>query len=322
MMKKVFIITALALAALMAFGCTKKESKYPARTITIAAPNAAGGGTDLTARNMAQGVKSILGVDIVVKNFPAGNAVGISECYTAKADGYTVGIAPVEIVLLPLMGQVPWKTEEFEPIIMANAAPAAFSVRADSPYKTAQDFIKAANGNPGNLKVGGSPVGTIWNLSALGFANTAGIDVNIIPYSGGAAPSVQDLLGGNLDATVVGGGEVSDQVAAGMIRILCIMSEQRDMTSYPNVPTCREEGVDIISGTWWGFFAPPKTPEAELAVLRDAFEKSWHSEEYQTFLKKQKLVPMFKNADDAVKFMNEQKAAFTPLLDEVDLLKK
>lgn len=292
---------------------------FPTSPITIIAPAAAGGGTDLTARNLGRQAEQFLGVSVVVQNMPGGgNAIGITAGHQARPDGYTLVLGQVETVLLPLLGRVPWQASEFTPIIGVNSASSALTVRADSPFMTAKDFIEYARANPGVL-VGGSAPGTIWHLAAVGLDQVTGANFNVIPYSGGAAPAIQDLLGGQLQAITVSGGEVSDQVEAGNLRILCLMRESRDTVRFPDVPTCAEEGFPVTFATWWALMAPPNTPEAIANVLRDAFTRAWQTPEFQEFLAAQGLEPMYIAPEDFPAFIEAETEKFRPVIEALDL---
>lgn len=292
---------------------------FPNQPITIIAPAAAGGGTDLTARNIGRFAEPFLGVSTIVQNMPGGgNAIGITAGHQADPDGYTLVLGQVETVLLPLLERVPWQASEFTPIINVNSASSALTVRADSPYQTVADFVEHARANPG-AQVGGSAPGTIWHLAAVGFDQEADTNFNVIPYSGGAAPAIQDLLGGQLEAITVSGGEVSDQVEAGNLRILCIMRESRDTTRFPDVPTCAEEGYDVSFATWWALMAPPNTPEDVANTLREAFTQAWETEGFQEFLASQGLEPLYVSAEDFPAFIEGEIEKFEPVISDLDM---
>jgi len=311
-------LIALAVGGMLAASVSFAQT-FPASAITIISPAAAGGGTDLTARNIGRYAEPFLGASVIVSNMPGGgNAIGITAGHQAAPDGYTLVLGQVETVLLPLLGRVPWEASEFTPVIGVNSASSALTVRADSPFMTVADFVAHAQANPG-VQVGGSAPGTIWHLAAVGLDQAIGADLNVIPYSGGAAPAIQDLLGGQLTAITVSGGEVSDQVEAGNLRILCIMRGDRDTTSFPEVPTCGEEGYDLIFATWWALMAPPDTPDAIADVLRDAFTQAWNTEGFQAFLASQGLEPMYVGPADFPPFIERETEKFRPIVAELGM---
>jgi tripartite-type tricarboxylate transporter receptor subunit TctC len=309
------LLTVLGLLATSTAGA----QAFPTSSITIIAPAAAGGGTDLTARSIGRYAEPFLGTSVVVSNMPGGgNAIGITAGHQAQPDGYTLVLGQVETVLLPLLDRVPWEASEFTPIIGVNSASAALTVRADSEFHTVEDFVTYARENPG-VQVGGSAPGTIWHLAAVGLDQATEADLNVIPYSGGAAPAIQDLLGAQLQAITVSGGEVSDQVQAGNLRILCIMREERDTTSFADVPTCAEEGYPLTFATWWSLLGPPNLPADIAATLRDAFTEAWNTDEFQAFLAGQGLEPMYVSPEDFPAFIETETEKFRPIVAELGM---
>lgn len=322
MKRSIVVVFLIAIVAAVGFASGEAEGdagEFPTETIEIIAPASAGGGTDQTARNLARLAEDDLGVNIIVNNIPGGgNAIGITAGYQAAPNGYRLVLGQVETVLLPLFDRVDWQASEFVPIMGVNAASSALTVSADSPYETVEDFVEAAKDNPGDLAIGGSSPGTIWHLAAVGFAQAADIDVNVVPYSGGAAPAIQDLLGGNLDAVTVGAGEVTDQVEAGELRVLAVMRDER-FSLLPDVPTMTELGYDASFATWWALMAPPGTPADRQEVLHQAFKNAYDSEEFQNFLQQQRFEPNYVAPEDFDEFLESEIAKFEPVIEQLDL---
>ncbi len=326
MSKKTLALLLVALFTLVIVsGCggeKKQEAKFPTKPVTIICPTAAGGGTDAIARALGKATEPLLGQAITIVNKPgAGNALGLTEGLNAKPDGYTITFAPVEVILHPLMGNVPWKAADFKPVMLVNLDAAALSVPAGSPYKTLEDFIKAAKDKPGSLKVGASAPGTIWHLAALGLQDKAGIKTNILPYAAGAAPAITDLLGNHVDAITVSAAEVAQHVIAGKVRILAVMSSAR-LQEFKDIPTAKEKGIDVEVATWRAFLAPKQTPDDVVKVLHDNLKKGMEDPKFVEFMNKGGFGIGYKSGADLSKYMVEQDAMFKPLLDQAGLLKK
>jgi len=312
-------VLAASIVAGLLLASAAVAQEFPTSPITIIAPAAAGGGTDLTARTLGRYAEPFLGESVIVTNMPGGgNAIGITAGHQADPDGYTLVLGQVETVLLPLLERVPWQASEFTPIIGVNSASSALTVRADSGIESVADFVAFALANE-NVQVGGSAPGTIWHLAAVGLDQAIDAELNVIPYSGGAAPAIQDLLGGQLDAITVSGGEVTDQVEAGNLRILCIMRGERDTTSFPEVPTCIEEGYDLTFATWWALLAPPETPAEVTEFLRESFTQAWNTEGFQEFLANQGLEPMFVAPENFPAFLEAETEKFRPVIEELGM---
>jgi len=202
-----------------------------------------------------------------------------------------------------------------------NAASSAVTIRVGSRWTQVKDLVDYAKANPNALKIGGSAPGTIWHLAAAGFARAAGVKFNVIPYSGGAAPAMQDLLGGQVEAITVSAAEAADHVAAGRLKTLAIMRATRD-PRFPALPTMRELGYDAVFATWWALMAPPGTPEAVTERLHATFKKAWDSSEFQAFLNKQGFEPMYVPPKEFRNFVTTESKKFQPVLGDLDLLKK
>src|SRR4029434_4503816 len=192
-----------ALVALIAFvAASMAAAAYPDRPITFIVPWGAGGGTDGTARYFAAMMEKELGQPVNVVNRSGGSGVvGHSAIAQAPADGYTLGMITVEITMMHWQGLTDLGPASYTPLALVNTDPAGFTVRADSPYKTAKEAIEAAKANPGKLKASGTGQGGIWHLALAGLMDDLKMAPNSIPWvpSNGAAPAMQDLVAGGVD---------------------------------------------------------------------------------------------------------------------------
>ena len=176
---------------------------YPNRPIELIVPAGAGGGTDVLARAFAEAAKKHLPQPITVNNRPgASGMIGHGEMINARTDGYKLAVVFAEIVIVPHLGLSKLSFEDFTPIAQLNADPAAITVKADSPWKTLEEFVAASRAKPGEVKMGNSGNGSIWHLAHAALEDKVGIKLNPIPF-GGAAPAVLALLGGHVDAVAV-----------------------------------------------------------------------------------------------------------------------
>lgn len=246
---------------------------YPNRPIELVVPAGAGGGTDVLARAFAEAAKKHLPQPITVVNRPgASGMIGHGEMINARPDGYKLAIVFAEIVIVPHLGLSKLSYEDFVPIAMLNADPAAITVRADAPWKTIEEFLAASRARPGEVKMGNSGNGSIWHLAHAALEDKVGVKYNPIPF-GGAAPAVLALLGGHVDAVAVSPGEVATHVASGKLKTLAVMADKR-LKGFDSVPTLKERGIDLSIGTWRGLAAPKGTPPEVLATLAEATRKS------------------------------------------------
>ncbi|EAX48873.1 Uncharacterized protein UPF0065 [Thermosinus carboxydivorans Nor1] len=321
-------IIALLVAAVMAVtlagcgGAQKTDApKFPTKQIEIIVPYAAGGGTDQVARALANSAKDIPGQPVVVVNkVGGGGAVGMSEGEKAKPDGYTVTMITVELVTLPHLGLAPINYQNFEPILRVNMDPAAVTVRADAPWKTLKEFLDYAKANPGKVRVGNSGPGAIWHLAAASLEQKTGVQFTHVPFNG-AAPAVTALLGGNVEAVTVSPAEVSAQVAAGQVRVLGVMSDKR-AKAVPDVPTLKEQGIDLVIGTWRGLAVPKGTPAPVVKTLHDAFKKAMDSKAFTDYMDKAGLGIGYLSSEDYKASLKVENDNFKALIEKLGLNKK
>jgi tripartite-type tricarboxylate transporter receptor subunit TctC len=327
MSKRTIVFLAVAMVAVFVIagcgGAQKAEApKFPTKPVSIIVPFAAGGGTDALARAIGKSAEPILGQPITVVNKVGANgATGMTEGLNANPDGYTVTMITVETVMNPIIGAVPWKPSDYKPVMLLNSDCAAVTVRADGPYKTFEDFMKAAKDNPGKIRVGANAPGAIWHLAALGLQDKAGVQFNIVPFPGGAGPAILDLLGGHIDAVSVSAAEVSQHVKAGKLKILAVIAKER-MKGYPDVPTVKEKGVDVEVVTWRGLAVPNKTPDAVVKTLHDSFKKAMDDPKFKEFMEKGNFGVAYMDGAQFAKHMDDQTKMFRPLLEKAGLAKK
>lgn len=299
MRKLSFLIAACVLCLGVASGVGAGE--YPNKEIRMIVPFAAGGGTDAVARSIAKLAEAELGKPIVIFNKTGGaGAVGMAEGARSRADGYTITMVTRELSWLYQMNLAPVKPDNFEPICLINEDPAVLLVGKNSPYKTAKDLIEAARLRPGSLKFGSTAKP---NFYLLALEVDQDLSFNQIPY-GGAAEVIPAILGGHVDMTMMNPGEAWAQIKAGELIPLAVCSDNR-FAGLPDVPTMKEFGYNVSTGTWRGIAVPPKTPEDVKEKLIAAFDKAVNSEEFQNFMEDRRLGVRYIPGDGFMNFMKE-----------------
>lgn len=250
---------AAGIAALALGGAAIAAEDYPSRSVDYIIPFGPGGESDVTARFQQPYFKEKFGHDLVVSYKPGGGgAVGWSQLNTMAGDGHTImGINLPHIVLKPRQGDVGFETDDITAIHMFHYTPDAVIVRADSDFETLQDMIDFAKENPKKLIFSGSGKATANHLAQIIFDEMAGIESTYVAFKGTGA-AVTALLGGQVTAewgyTTVGA-QQGDKV-----RMLAVAMEERH-PAFPDVPTFRELGYDIVSGAYRGIAVPESTPE-------------------------------------------------------------
>lgn len=310
--------------ALVAAALPAAAQNYPSRPITMVCPWGAGGGTDATARIIASLLEKELGQPVTVVNRTGGSGVvGHSAIAAAAPDGYTIGLATVEIGMMHWQGLTELTSTSYTPIGLVNADPAGVQVRADSPYKTVNDLLAAIKANPGKLKASGTGQGGIWHLAIAGLLRDQKIDPATVPWvpSNGAAPGLQDMIAGGVDLAPVSLPESRSLIDSGKVRSLAIMSEEPS-TLYPNVPTLKKAiGSDWSMAAWRGIVAPKGIPNDVRDKLAAAIKKIAASKEYNEFMSKQGYGVIYKAPDDFAKFMAKSDAELGATMKAVGLIK-
>ncbi len=296
-MKRHFVkIGLLAMVLCLMVSSPLFAAKFPSKAVTVICPWSAGGGTDTILRGLAKQTEPFLGQNITVVNKTGGGgAIGHGAGIHARPDGYTVTMMTFEIISLPPQGLVPFTYKDYDLLMRVNMDPAAITVPKDAPYNTIAEFVDYAKQHPGEIKVGHSGPGSVWQIAGGIFAEKAEIDLTFVPHDG-AAPAVTALVGKHIQAVSVSPAEVQGQVEAGSLKILAIMSDER-LPNFPDVPTMKEAGYDVSFGTWRGLAVPRKTPADVKQALHDAFKKGMESEAFQKFAKDSGLGLAYLNAD-------------------------
>ena len=265
-------VAALALA-LVAYGVEAQET-YPSKPVTLIVPFPPGGVADIVGRPFADALSRELKTPVIIENKAgAGGGIGIGFVAKAKPDGYTLLLALSSISILPaadkVIGRPPlYQLDQLTPIARLTADPTVLAVRADSPWKTLQDFVDDARKRPGAINYGSSGNYGTMHIPMEMFAQNAGIKLTHVPFTG-AGPAIVALLGGTIDAAASGPSTVIQHVKANKLRVLASWGDKR-LASLPDVPTLAESGYDVVFFQWSGLFVPTGTPEPVIAKLREA----------------------------------------------------
>lgn len=254
------ILGAAVLGGALVFAPASTLAEYPDQPINYIIPFGPGGESDITARMQQPFIKLMTGQEAVIQYKPGGGgAVGWSQLNGMTGDGYTMmGVNLPHIVLQPMKKDVGYKTDDITSVYFFHYTPDAVVVKADSIYKNLADVVAAAKASPGAVTFSGSGTFTANDTAKTRFDQMAGITSTYIPFKGTGA-SVAALLGDQVQAswgyTTVGAAQ-GDKV-----RLLAVAMENRH-PRFPDVPTFKELGYDLVSGAYRGIAVPSSTPEA------------------------------------------------------------
>src|SRR5437868_8002522 len=246
------------------------QTNFPSRPVHIFVPYPAGGGVDVLTRTLGDVVSKQWGQSVVVENRPgAGGVIASQAVTTSPTDGYTLIMVASGHATNPLLyPKIPYDTfRDFTPISLLASSPNVLLVRADSPFKTLGEMIAAAKAKPASLSFAHAGTGTSTHLAGELLKNLAKIDLNAIPYKGGA-PAINDLLGGQIPMSFNNGPESVGQIEAGTVRALAVTTASR-ASFLPNVPSMAETVPGYDTEVWWGLLGPAGMP-------RDLVEKISH----------------------------------------------
>src|SRR6266852_4703089 len=286
----------MALAAMATFcagGIASAQSPFPSKPVHIFVPYAAGGGVDILARTLGEVVSRHWGQTVVVENRPgAGGVVASQALAAAPPDGYTLIVVASGHATNPfLYPKIPYDTfKDFTPISLLASSPNILLVRTDSPFKTLGDMIAQARSKPGSLSFGHAGTGTSTHLAGELLKNLAKIDLNAIPYKGGA-PSINDLLGGQIPMSFNNGPESVGQLQAGTVRALAVTIASR-ASFLPNAPSMAEAVPGYDTEVWWGLLGPANMPPDVLAKLSHDFVAALNTDAVKERLGKLGALPI------------------------------
>jgi tripartite-type tricarboxylate transporter receptor subunit TctC len=256
------------------------ETSWPTHTMSMIVPFPAGGQADLAARPIAHALEQLLGKSVIVDNRAggAGGAIGNAAAARAEPDGYTLLMTLSSLAVLPeadrLFDRPPvYEVSQFAPIARVLADPTLLAVPASAPWKTLEEFVADAKKRPGEIRYGSSgPYGTL-HVAMEMFAASAGIKLLHIPYRG-AAPALNAILTGTVDAVASAPGTLRQQVDDGKMRVLANWGAER-IASFPDLPTFKERGYkDVEFYIWAGLFAQQALPEPIMTKLRQAMAQA------------------------------------------------
>lgn len=268
-----FLRWAVVAVAMLNAGVTASaQPAFPSKPVHIFVPYAAGGGVDILARTLGDVVSKQWGQPVVVENRPgAGGLVASQALVASPPDGYTLIVVASGHATNPLLHlKIPYDTfKDFTPISLLGSSPNILLVRADSPFKTLGDMIAQARAKPGSLSFAYAGTGTSTHLAGELLKNLAKIDLNAVPYRGGA-PAINDLLGGQVAMSFNNGPESIPQLEAGTVRALAVTTASR-ASLLPNVPSMSETVPGYDTEVWWGLLGPAGMPPDLVAKLSQDF---------------------------------------------------
>jgi putative tricarboxylic transport membrane protein len=269
--------------------------EFPKGTIEITVLFPAGSSADVTARLLADGMGRQLGTNVIVVNRPgAGGAIGYRYVAAQKPDGHALVWNSNSISTTFHSGMLAVNYEAFDAVARVLVESPFLAVRGDAKWKSLAEFVADAKARPKAITIANSGVGSHTHISSVALSRAAGVEVLDVPF--GAAQVVTSLLGAQVDAMVQLPAALAEHVKSGQMRLLAALTANRD-PAFPDVPTAREQGHDVVLEAWRGIAVPKGTPRPVIAALEAAIRKTAESPEFAQASERLGVRPAFMPAD-------------------------
>ena len=314
------LIALMSATLCSAWALPASAQAFPNKPIKLVIAFPAGGPTDITMRALAEGASKVLGQPVIVDNKPgAGGSLPAQALQSAPADGYTLAQIPQSIFRLPYTTKMTWDpVKDISYVINVTGYAFGVVVPTASPFKSWADFVAYAKANPGKLSYGSTGNLTSPHLTMEHVAQKADIKLLHVPYKG-SADLMQALLGGHLMAASDSTG-FAPQVEAGKLRVLNTWGDKR-LAKFPDAPTLKELGYDIVQNSPFGIGAPKNTPEAVVKRLHDAFKTAMEQPAYVDALHRYDMVPIYMSSAQYRQFAQDTFAREKTLIEQLGLAK-
>ncbi len=300
-----------------------QAQSYPAKSVRIIVPFAAGGNTDFTARTIAAKLTEALGQQFLVDNRPGGSTnIGSDMIVKAAPDGYNILLGgAANAINVAALAKVPFDLQrDLAPIILCVKGANVLSIHPSLPAKNLKELIALAKTKPGQLNYGTSGVASSNHMAGELFTSMASLKLNHVPYKGNA-PALTDLIGGHVEMIISGVPALIPHIKSGRIRSVAIGSPKR-FAAIPDVPTFDEQGLKgYEASTWFGFMAPIKTPRDIIVKLNAETAKILASKDIRERYQVEGLEPQGGSPEDFAKFIGSEIALYQRVVKAASLPK-
>lgn len=317
------LILVLVLSACSS-GSSGEKGDYPKGNLEIIAPATPGGGWDATARSMQKVLEEnkLVKSNINVVNKPGGSGE-VGWQYLKEKDANHLAINSSLVLTNNLLGPSDLTYKDFTPIAILTTEWEAVVVAKDSPIQSAKELMNKLKADPGSLKIAVAPgLGNDDHLSFVHAAKSFGVDVPKLQFLvyGSGGDTVTSLLGHHVDVATMSVSEAKEQYKAGNFRILAVTSEKR-IEGLDDVPTWKEQGVDMVFPHWRGVMGPPDMTKEQIAYWDTKLSKMVKSDEWKKILENNEWESFYKDSKETKKFLEEQNQMYSDLVEASGLAK-
>jgi tripartite-type tricarboxylate transporter receptor subunit TctC len=299
--------------------CALHAQDYPSRPVTLVVPWAAGGTTDIGMRALASATEKYLKQKIIIENRPGASGVlGPQQvAQNAAPDGYTLVQIPITVLRLPFIRKTTLDpATDLTYIIGVSGYTFGVVVRGDAPWKSFRELIDYARANPGKLNYGTPGAGTTLHITMEQIAKQQGVKWVHVPFKG-TSETTGALLGGHIDALADATGW-SSLVNSGQLRLLLLWTAARSK-NWPDVPTLREVGIDMVSNSPFGIAGPKGLDPAVVKIIHDAFKKGAEEPGYLEATAKLDQEAAYMSTDDYRRYVAAQLIEQKKLIEDLGL---
>lgn len=291
---------------------------FPTKNIMLVIPFPAGGRSDITIRLLAPYLEKELGQPLVILNKPGGgSSIGFRYLAQAQPNGYMIGLNTNAVVTAQYTVKDNLDLRNYEPIALINSDPAVMAVAHGGQWKDVTQLIEFARKNPKKILIGINP-GASAHIFAAAFLKAAGIQATLVPYKGGSE-RVAALAGGHIDADFGVMAQYRPMIDTNRVRVLAVAAANR-MPGYPNIPTFKENGVNLEISGWQGFFVPKGVPASVFKTLHASVEKVLTDPEVVQKLKKIEIQVEYKPPREFAKFLKKEDEEMKQLIKDLGLM--
>jgi tripartite-type tricarboxylate transporter receptor subunit TctC len=315
------LLLAFAALSLAVLSTDDAVALYPERIVRIVVPFAPGGGTDVVARTLAQEMAKDLGVTVMIENKPgAGTIIGTQAVATSTPDGYTLLMGTFSHAVNPsLNANLPYDPHrDFAPVALIARSFNVVVVNPKSPIKSIADLIAAAKASPGKLSYGTFGIGTSAHLAGELFKDMAKVDLTTVPYKG-AAPAITDLIGGQIEVMFTTVASAAALIESGQLRAIAVTSAERS-PAFPQLPTVAEAGVPgYAAESWYGLFAPAKTPADVIERLNKSAASAVRSEAFKRLGVNEGLVVIARPPEELDRYVRSEEERWRRVIQDAGI---
>jgi tripartite-type tricarboxylate transporter receptor subunit TctC len=304
-------------------GPASAAEEFPTRAIEFVTQSSPGGGGDVVARQLIEAAKDQFSQPMVVVNKPGAGGRNLENYVKdAKPDGHTLIVTTATNVLWLFTGSLTTSINtDWRPVIRLQVEHSLVAVKASAPWKNMSELL--ADAKAGKVTFGGGPIGSFAHLFGVKLAKDNGFKLNYVAYGGGGETGT-GLLGGNIDVSLMQDAEVADHVKAGTLRLLGVASAERatQVAELKDVPTLREQGVDLVLEHWRGIHTHAAAPDAAVEYLHTRFKQALNKDSWKKWLQDTGQLGGYLAPADFKKFTLEQEKVFEALATEAGMNKR